>query len=81
MNADDNNRTNRDQDQIANRKAGVSPTTQAATERAAPMNPRSAGAASPQSHNDYDEAERRKALDKAARSGEDLPDNQEGVGP
>lgn len=84
MNADQNNRTNRDQEQIANRKSGISPTTQAATEQAARSNPRGAGGASPQSHRDFDEAERRKAVDydgRAKQSGEDLPDNQEGIGP
>jgi hypothetical protein len=79
MNSDQNTRTNRDQE-VASRKSGISPTTQAATEQAAARNPATSSNPSPASHREYDVAERGKAV-TSNRPSKDLPDNQEGLGP
>lgn len=75
MNSDQNNRTNRDQEQVA--QPGKPTTDQERRDI--------------QSHRDFDEAERRKAVDYDEARGEgqkangrqasDVPDNQEGIGP
>ena len=83
MNSDSTSHPKGDQEQATQHRRAVSPARQAASEKIAGNTPAD-GNASLQSRRDFDEAQRRKAVDfddVVEKSGEDVPDNQEGKGP